>query len=106
MKNSQISTTLRLSLFVQLALIGTGMMLYCLPNQAGQDYVLLLAPFAVGVPLAGQFLQLFPMSDFVTSMPVMMGIGLLANFAVYATIIYAGLSMHQSIFRMPQTRVN
>ncbi len=106
MKNSQISKALCLSLFVQLALIVTGIMLYCLPNQAGQDYVLLLAPFAVGVPLAGQFLQFFPMSDFATSMPAMMGVGMLANFAVYAAIIYAGLSMRQGLLKMPRQQMN
>ena len=106
MKNPQVLKALRLSSFVQSALILTGGILYCLPNQAGQDFVILLAPFAVGVPLAGQFLQLFPMSSFLTSLPVMMGVGLLANFAVYAAIIYAGLSLRQGMLKMPRLRLN
>ena len=106
MKNSQVSKALRLSLFVQFALILTGGILYCLPNQAGQNFVILLAPFVVGVPLAGQFLQLFPVSSFLTSLPVMMGFGLLANFAVYAGIIYAGMSVRQAMLKMPRLTTN
>ncbi len=77
LKNSQVSKALRLSLYVQFALI-----------------------------LTGQFLQLFPVSNFLTSLPVMMGFGLLANFAVYAAIIYAGLSLRQGMLKLPRLRLN
>jgi hypothetical protein len=102
--NSSMFTALRVSLFVQLALIVTGGLLYLLPNQAGQDYVLLLAPFAVGAPLAGMLMQ----SVFSAPIPfsMMMGVGLITNFFVYAGIIFMGMSLRNQISQNTRLHMN
>jgi hypothetical protein len=101
MKNATLSNALRYSLFVQIALVMTGLFLYCLPNNVGQNFVVLLAPFVAGAPVAGSILQFLPNSNFVTSLPVMMGLGLLTNFIVYAGVIYFGLRLREGILKMP-----
>lgn len=101
--NSSMFTALRVSLFIQLALIVTGGLLYLLPNQAGQDYVLLLAPFVAGAPLAGMLLQ----SVFSSPIPfsLMMGVGLITNFVVYAGIIYMGMNLRNQIRQNPRLQM-
>jgi hypothetical protein len=81
MKNATLSNALRYSLFVQIALVMTGLFLYCLPNNVGQNFVVLLAPFVAGAPVAGSILQFLPNSNFVTSLPVMMGLVFRAEIA-------------------------
>ncbi len=103
-KDSTLSMALRLSSFVQLALVITGAILYCLPNHAGQNYVVFLAPFVAGAPLAGLLLTALPVSnlEWATSFPVMIGMGLIANFVAYTAICYAGLSLRKVILQMPR----
>lgn len=107
MKNPQLSKALRLSFYVQCALILTGGILYLLPNDAGQDFVILLAPFTVGVPLAGSILGQLPLdTPWEMMYLVISATGMLVNFAVYTGIFYSGLSLRQVMLKMPRMTTN
>ncbi len=79
------------SFVVQAALVLSGLILYCLPYQAGQNFVWMLFPFVVGVPLTSG--SLLSGLSFAQGLPLMIALMLLTNFTVYTAIFYTGLTL-------------
>ena len=76
---------------IQAALVLSGLILYCLPHQAGQNFVWLLFPFVVGFPLTPG--SLLSGLSFTQAFPLMIALMLLTNFTVYTAIFYTGLTI-------------
>lgn len=79
------------SVGIQIALVLSGLILYCLPHQAGQNFMWMLFPFVVGLPLTpGALLSGLSVAQ---AFPLIIALMLLTNFTVYTAIFFTGLTI-------------